>query len=64
MSPNGLFVAVGGTQTGENQIGTSADGSTWTVASNVGSLFSGGSKVGFGIAYGLVNGGWHLCSSG
>ncbi len=53
MSPNGLFVAVGPGAPTENTIGTSTDGSNWTLAANVGSLFSdGGDIAGFGIAYG------------
>ena len=58
MSPNGLFVTVGASETADlNQIGTSADGSTWAVATDVGGLFSGGGQAyGNGIAYGLVNG--------
>ena len=54
MSPNGLFVAVGFSETGA-KIGASADGSSWALATNAGSLFSGGGQ-GIGIAYGLVNG--------
>jgi hypothetical protein len=50
----GTFVVVGSTTTDTYQIGTSTDGLNWTVAAGIGSLFSGG--LGFGIAYGLVNG--------
>jgi carbon monoxide dehydrogenase subunit G len=47
----GTFVAVGGSTTGGvDNIGTSTDGLNWTVATSVGSLFSGG--TGLGIAYG------------
>jgi hypothetical protein len=52
----GTFVAVGASATAANRIGTSTDGLTWKVATNVGSLFSGGIAGGIGIAYGLVNG--------
>jgi hypothetical protein len=54
MSPNGLFVAVGSNLIAGNNIVTSMDGSTWTVATNPSSLFINGQ--GYGIAYGLING--------
>jgi hypothetical protein len=53
----GTFVAVGYSENGGvDNIGTSTDGLNWKVATNVGSLFSGGNRYGNGIAYGLVNG--------
>jgi hypothetical protein len=51
----GTFVAVGTSPNGGvDQIGTSTDGLNWTVAADVGSLFSGGGGGGYGIAYGEV----------
>ena len=52
MSPNGLFVAVGKSDTNGNKIGTSPDGLNWTVAPGIGNLFGGVGGDGRDIAYG------------